>query len=142
MAVVKGKAMWCHISQPNTKFEPCWSVDLVPEDSSVIEDFRSKGYRIKQTKDGEDAITFKRKVKGNKGGENKQPKLVDAEKNPINELVGNGSIINVQYNEWATENSFGSFQGLDLKGIQVLELVSYGVPDGDEFESYDEASEF
>lgn len=142
MAVVKGTALWAHVANPNTKYDPCWSIDLIPEDPAVLEEFRSKGYKIKTTDDGAEKITFKRKCENSKGQANKPPKLVDAEKNPISALVGNGSVVNVQYREWATENKYGSFQGLDLQGVQVLDLVEYTAGDGDEFDSYDSESEF
>ena len=52
----------------------------------------------------------------------------------ITDLVGNGSVCNVQYSlfKWGP-NKFGSGIGIDFKGLQVLSLVSYGAADGDEF---------
>ena len=47
-------------------------------------------------------------------------------------LVGNGSKVRVQYRPWQTINSYGTFKGLDLQAMQVLELVEYGGQDGEE----------
>ena len=70
------------------------------------------------------------------------PKLVDANKNPIDVLVGNGSRVKVQFNEWEVENKFGTFKGLDFQAMQVLDLVNYKSGDGDEFEALEGGEEF
>jgi hypothetical protein len=44
----------------------------------------------------------------------------------MNELIGIGSRVRVQYKPWDVSNQFGDFQGLDLQAVQVLELVAYG----------------
>lgn len=144
MAIVKGKCLWAKVQQPDTKFDPngVWSIDLIPERAEDLEYFRSKGYKVKTTDKGEETVQFKRKVKRANGGENQKPKVVNAHKEPVESLIGNGSVVNVQYQEYSGTNSFGPYQGLELKGVQVLELVEYGEPDGAEFESYDEDSEF
>ena len=73
----------------------------------------------------------------------KPGKLVNADKQPITDLIGNGSKVKVQYHEWETSNQFGDFKGLDFQAMQVIDLVPYGdrdtdgaafgIDDGDEF---------
>ena len=79
-------------------------------------------------------MVIKRKVAKKGGGTNPAPKLLDKDKQPLDATVGNGSRVRVQYRAWETTNSYGSFKGLDLQGMQVLELVEYGdaAADGEE----------
>ena len=83
------------------------------------------------------ALTIKRKVNGPNGMIRKAPKLVDENKNVLEDdvLVGNGSKVRVQFNEWEANNKFGDFKGLDFQAMQVIDLISYKSGDGDEFES-------
>tara|TARA_R100001460_G_scaffold24607_1_gene49421 strand:+ start:399 stop:836 length:438 start_codon:yes stop_codon:yes gene_type:complete len=145
MAIQEGIAYWANVTTPNTRFEPVYTVDLVV-DESIATDFESKGFRVKDLVINDEkigkAITIKRKVNGANGMVRNAPKLVDANKNPIDVLVGNGSRVKVQFNEWEVENKFGTFKGLDFQAMQVLDLVSYKSGDGDEFEALEGGEEF
>ena len=145
MAIQEGIAYWANVTTPNTRFEPVYTVDLVV-DESIATDFESKGFRVKDLVINDEkigkAITIKRKVNGANGMIRNAPKLVDANKNPIDVLVGNGSRVKVQFNEWEVENKFGTFKGLDFQAMQVLDLVSYKSGDGDEFEALEGGEEF
>mgnify|MGYP003141015166 CR=1 FL=1 len=135
MAIQEGIAYWASVTTPNTKFEPVYTVDLVVSDD-VANDFEAKGYKVKEISNGDEvigrAITFKRKVNGPNGMVRQAPKLLDANKNPIDELVGNGSKVRVQFNEYQGENKYGPYTGLDLQAVQVLDLVEYRAEDGAE----------
>ena len=145
MAIQEGIAYWANVTTPNTRFEPVYTVDLVV-DESIATDFESKGFRVKDLVINDEkigkAITIKRKVNGANGMIRNAPKLVDANKNPIDVLVGNGSRVKVQFNEWEVENKFGTFKGLDFQAMQVLDLVNYKSGDGDEFEALEGGEEF
>tara|TARA_R100001460_G_scaffold38448_5_gene72998 strand:- start:354 stop:791 length:438 start_codon:yes stop_codon:yes gene_type:complete len=145
MAIQEGLAFWASVTRPNTKYEPVYTVDLVIEDSEAS-DFESRGFKVKDLVINGDkvgrAITIKRKVNGPNGLVRTPPKLVDANKNPMDELVGNGSRVKVQFNEWEVENKYGSFKGLDFQAMQVLNLISYKSGDGDEFEALEGGEEF
>jgi len=145
MAVVSGKAYWASITQPNTTFEPVYTVDLVVADE-VADDFQARGFKIKELTINEEpvgrAITIKRKVNGAEGRTRPAPKLFDKDKVPMDEVVGNGSEVKIQYSEWETSNKFGDFKGLDLQAVQVLDLVTYRTGDGDELGSVEGGEEF
>ncbi len=144
MAVIQGKAYWASITTPNTKFEPVFSINLLV-DEDVAQSFASKGYGIKQMQEGP-ALVIKRKVAQKNGKLNKVPKLLDSNNEELDVLVGNGSEVKVQYREWETTNHYGSFKGLDLQAVQVLNLVPYGgggdSADGAEFGYEEEETEF
>jgi hypothetical protein len=145
MAIQEGIAYWASVTTPNTKFEPVYTVDLVVSDD-VANDFEARGYKVKEISNGDEvigrAITFKRKVNGPNGMIRQAPKLLDANKNPIDELVGNGSKVKVQYNEWETSNKYGDFKGLDFQAMQVIDLVQYKSSDGSEFDAIEGGEEF
>ena len=139
MAVVEGRAYWASVTTPNTKYTPVYSVNLVVDDS-VADDFRSKGFPVKDMDEGP-ALIIKRKVNGPNGMVRQAPKLLDKNKNTMNVSVGNGSLVKVQYKEWETTWNGTQYKGLDFQAMQVLDLIEYAAPDGEEFESYDDEME-
>jgi hypothetical protein len=136
MSLLFGTAYWAFIQTPNTKFEPQWTIDVIPDNEEDLE----LGLRIKKI-NAKEAVVMRRKTHKNNGAPNKQPKLVDANKNPIDVQVGNGSRVCVQYEYYEGKGSHGPYQGMDLKAVQVLDLVSFGGADGEEFQDFDPDSE-
>lgn len=124
MAIVQGTAYWASIKNPNTKYTPVYTINLVV-DEETASDFKSRGFTIKNMEEGP-ALIIKRKVTGASGRPNSIPRLVDAQKQDIDVLVGNGSLVNVMYKEWSTVREGKTYQGLDLQGVQVLQLVEAG----------------
>ena len=144
MAIQEGVAYWASVTSPNTRFEPVYSVDLVV-DPTVADDFENRGFKVKSlvvnNEEVGSAITIKRKVNGKKGSR-PAPKLFNKNKEQIDVLVGNGSKVKVQYDEWEIDNTFGHFKGLDFQAMQVLDLVSFKSEDGSEFDSLEGGEEF
>lgn len=124
MAVLEGHAYWSFVTTPNTKFTPCYSVNLVV-DPAVAEDFRSRGFPVKDMDEGP-ALIIKRKVNGPNGMIREAPDLIDRYKKPLNAAVGNGSRVKVLFKEWDTKWNGTVYKGLDFKAMQVLDLVEYG----------------
>ena len=128
MAIVEGKAYWASITRPNEKFEPMWRVDLAVDDATASE-FQKEGISIGETVvDNEtikNVIKFKRKVSKANGDKNQPPQLVDAEKKPLDKIVGNGSKVKVMYKSYDWNYKGKTGKGLDLQAVQVLDLVEY-----------------
>jgi|TARA_R110000796_G_scaffold62146_1_gene143463 hypothetical protein len=128
MAIVEGTAYWASITRPNEKFEPMWRVDVALSDKDA-EDFKSKGVNLKESviedKTVNNLVTFKRKVSKANGDRNSQPTLVDADKKPLDKIVGNGSKVKVMYKsyDWNYKGKTGT--GLDLQAVQVVDLIEY-----------------
>ena len=150
MAVLEGKAYWASVTTPNTTYEPVYTVDLVV-DNEVADEFEARGFKIKnlsiKDESGSEtpvgrALTIKRKVNGPNGMVRNAPKLFDKDKNTIDDIVGNGSHVKVQFNEWETENKFGTFKGLDFQAMQVIDLVPLKSQDGSELNPYGDGEEF
>jgi len=145
MAIQEGIAYWANVTTPNTKFEPVYTVDLVISDE-VANDFESRGFKVKTLTVKDEvvgrSINIKRKVNGPNGMVRKAPLLLDSTKVPMNEQVGNGSRVKIQYNEWEVENKYGTFKGLDFQAMQVIDLISYKSVDGEEFDAIEGGEEF
>src|SRR6056300_242395 len=142
MAIVEGKAYWASITRPNEKFEPMWRLDLAVDDATASE-FQKQGFSIGETSvDNEtikNIIKFKRKVSKANGDKNQQPQLVDAEKKPLDKIVGNGSKVKVMYKSYDWNYKGKTGKGLDLQAVQVLDLVEY--TPNDEFKSEGKSSD-
>jgi hypothetical protein len=145
MAIQEGIAYWANVTVPNTKFEPVYTVDLVIDDE-VANNYESRGFKVKTLTVNDEvvgrSINIKRKVNGPNGMVRKSPKLLDRNKEPIDEQVGNGSRVKVQFNEWEVENKYGTFKGLDFQAMQVIDLISYKSVDGEEFDAIEGGEEF
>ena len=136
MAIVTGTAYWASVTTPNTTYEPVYTVNLVV-DEETAQTFRSQGHTVKDMDEGP-ALIIKRKVNGPNGMIRQPPKLVDSTKNPIDERIGNGSAVKIQYKEWESVWKGKTFKGLDFQAMQVLDLVFVGSVDGGEFDVEDE----
>ena len=128
MAIVEGTAYWASITRPNEKFEPMWRIDLAVDDATASE-FQKQGFSVGETTINDETIKniikFKRKVSKANGGKNQQPQLVDAEKKPLDKIVGNGSKVKVMYKSYDWNYKGKTGKGLDLQAVQVLDLVEY-----------------
>jgi hypothetical protein len=131
MSVLQGALYWASITNPNTTYEPVYSVNVIVDDATAA-DFEKRGFRIKQMDEGS-ALVVKRKVSGPNGMTRAAPKLFDKSKNEVDVSVGNGTIGKVQYKEWEVVRQGETYRGLDLQAVQILDLVSFNQA-GDEFD--------
>ena len=136
--ILDGIAYWASIKEPNTTFEPVYTVNLVV-DQTTADDFAGRGHTVKQMDEGP-ALIVKRKVNGPNGMVRNAPRLLDQNKQDITLAVGNGSKVRVQCNEYEWEYAGKSGKSLDLQAVQVMELVEYRASDGSEF--FDDNEEF
>ena len=141
----KCPVIWANVIKPNVKFQPKWDIValLTKDQARQLKDEASElGGNIKfrkETFNGEEWLgyQFKRNLVRADGEENSQPPVMDAKKEPFTDLVGNGSICNIQYSLVSYKNKFGKGITSDLKGVQVLKHVPYIGGDGSEFEDED-----
>jgi len=129
---ISGTCYYASITEPNTKFEPVWSIQIqVDEDNrSVIE---QAGITI-NNKDDErgDFVTVKRKVLRRDGSQRTPPVVKDSQNNPWNgKLVANGSKVNVKAIpfEWSYAGNSGT--SADLAAVQVVDFIEYTRDDQD-----------
>ena len=61
------------------------------------------------------------------------------DKKEIDTLIGNGSKVKIQYNEYQGKSQYGPYSGLDLQAVQILELKAPSAyEDGEEILSDDD----
>ena len=142
MAIEEGLAYWASVTTPKTRYEPVYQVNLVV-DQDTAEKYRAEGCSIRDMEEGP-ALVIKRKVNGPNGMIRQAPKLFDADKKPLDELIGNGSKVKIKFNPYDWEYAGKTGKSLDFQAMQVLELVEYEgrTPDGAELGFYEDGSEF
>jgi len=128
MSIIQGTAFWASVTQPNTKFEPVWSIDVCNLSAQAKKTLKADGLSSKIKNDPEkgDYITIKQKVHRRDGTEFEAPKVVDAMKRPFTALIGNGSTVAVKYSVRDWEYAGKSGVTADLKAVQVINLIPYG----------------
>ena len=124
---IEGKAMWANVSTPNTRFgDPKYQITVLT-DTDTASKLEAQGLsqvrdRTGQPKYDEPAFSFSRKVQvGTRV--NEAPKLVDAENNPLDVLVGNGSLVKVKIKPY--QNNYGTFA--ELIAVNEEGEISYDV---------------
>lgn len=148
MSVLKNvEVRWASVLKPNTKYTPRWEVELVMT-AAQKEELNNEAKKVwpkgaKITQEGDSFIyRVARKTVKKDGSANPAP-LVCGPKGKddlFTQNIGNGSICNIQYGFAVYDNAFGKGLVSDLKGVQVMHHVPYGVQDGDEFEAVEDNS--
>ena len=135
MAILKNVVVhWASLREPNRTFEPHTYQITAIVDKKQAAEFESRGHKIKEI-DEQPALFFKQYDKRPDGSLNPPIRVVDANKNPFDQPIGNGSVCNIQYDERTFENKFGTFHWNLLKAVQVLSHVEYNQGGAvDEFE--------
>ena len=123
---ITGKCHYASITEPNTKFEPVWSIQLEVDDNkrSIIE---SSGLSISNKGDDRgDFVTIKRKVERKDGTQRHGPVVKDSQNNNWDgKLIANGSVVNVKAVpfEWTYAGKSGI--SADLAAVQVVDFIEY-----------------
>ena len=125
--LVKGIAKWAHVQKPDDRFPPAKYSIMLEVDDDAAKELRDAGLRVKKEAD-KNVFKVKRNVLRVDGSEAGKPAVVNAQAEPFNELIGNGSKVIVQIKPYEYNNNFGSGVSADLVGVQVVDLVPY---DGD-----------
>jgi hypothetical protein len=143
------KVNWANVLAPSTQFEPAWEIQATFASEAQAQEFvneskivdpKAKGIKLKENDAGEKVYRFRRKVERADGNGENNPPLVcgpGGKDDPWDKLIGNGSVCNIQYAFLPYNNKFGKGVTVDLKGVQVIEHVAFGVQDGDEFDAAD-----
>jgi len=139
------KVYWASVIKPNSTFEPAnWEIQAVITDAQAkrlmdeAKAIHPKGIKIKEDEALKAKVfRFKRRAKKADGTDNNPPVVVDKARKPFTSMIGNGSLCNIQYN-FVKYDKFSGGVFAELKGVQVVDLVPYGVADGEEFSSLED----
>jgi len=137
--ILKGcKTKYNYTIQPDTKYDSdgVWKTTVVlnDEDNKIL---REEGFNVRVDGDNDNVLTVKRKCRTAAGKEQDPPRVVDGQKNPITEMIGNGSVCNIQvyakYNNPRNPDQVCAY----LNAMQVTTLVPYSGGSGGDFDVVD-----
>lgn len=145
MSVIKAKIHWLKAIEPDTKFEPVWTVclELTPSQIKKInieaKAVFSKAKEIK-VRDIENSINkmwqIRKPVMMASGDQANPPKVVDRHNKAIGpeiiKTIGNETLANVMYSVFEYNNKFGNNVSYRFEGLQVVSLVKYEVEEFDD----------
>ena len=124
---ISGKCHYASIIEPNTKFDPVWSIQVEINDDNreVVE---KSGLKVANKGDERgDFVTIKRKVHRKDGTERTAPLVMDSQNNRWNndKKIANGSTVNVKAipSEWDYAGKSGI--SADLAAIQIVDFIEY-----------------
>lgn len=122
--LITGKAYYAKVFQPeqpkNPKWSARWKVSVVVEDK-VAESLKKAGLTIRPANDyipGNHVEVIRYTTKGD-GSEAENPVVVNSKKQPITDLIGNGSDVNVS----CYFNADSDMKHPRLDALQVVNLV-------------------
>jgi hypothetical protein len=125
-STIKGVAYWAQVQVPS-QYDTYGIIVGQLDDATVAElEGGMLAHRVMHGPDkkGEDygATWIRLRRKSDDG----KPTIVGPDGvTPFDGLIGNGSTVRVQYESWKSKNNFPN--GHRILGVQVLELVPYGV---------------
>ena len=133
---VTGKCHYASLVEPNTKFEPVWSIQVEVNDDnrSIIEEaelsIANKG------DDRGDFVTIKRKVLRKDGTQRQGPVVKDSQNNNWDgKLIANGSTVNVKAIPFDWSYAGKSGVSADLAAVQIIDFIEYSsAGSGDDFD--------
>lgn len=133
--VKSARVKWAKVFEPDGTFPPArWSVNVYPS-AEDRDGLLKLGIQFRgDEKDGGQFFTAKRNVETNKGKKMDPPRVVDAQKRPFAEAIGNGSVCNVIVNVYPWTFGKKSGMGAWLEAVQVLEHVPYASGERVDFE--------
>ena len=131
---------WAHLQKPHNPFgTEIWDVQIRTTDKEKVAELKKHGINMKTHEDGYFFGNVKRKTVNNKGESMEAPKIVDAAKKEVTEVIGNGSKGHIKV--FAYDYKVGPNKGrtAQLTAVQVIDLIPYEASSSTDFE--DESGE-
>ena len=124
---ITGKCHYASITEPNTKFDPVWSIQVEVNDDNreVVE---KSGLNIANKGDERgDFVTIKRKVHRKDGTQRNAPLVMDSQNNRWNneKKIANGSTVNVKAIPYEWDYAGKSGISADLAAVQIVDFIEY-----------------
>ena len=124
---ITGKCHYASITEPNTKFDPVWSIQVEINDDNreVVE---KSGLKVANKGDERgDFVTIKRKVHRKDGTQRNAPLVMDSQNNRWNneKKIANGSTVNVKAIPYEWDYAGKSGISADLAAIQIVDFIEY-----------------
>ncbi len=124
---ITGKCHYASITEPNTKFDPVWSIQVEINDDNreVVE---KSGLKVANKGDERgDFVTIKRKVHRKDGTQRNAPLVMDSQNNRWNndKKIANGSTVNVKAIPYEWDYAGQSGVSADLAAVQIVDFIEY-----------------
>ena len=124
---ITGKCHYASITEPNTKFDPVWSIQVEANDDNreVVE---KSGLKVANKGDERgDFVTIKRKVHRKDGTQRNAPLVMDSQNNRWNndKKIANGSTVNVKAIPYEWDYAGKSGISADLAAVQIVDFIEY-----------------
>ena len=124
---ITGKCHYASITEPNTKFDPVWSiqVEVTDDNREVVE---KSGLKVANKGDERgDFVTIKRKVHRKDGSQRNAPLVMDSQNNRWNndKKIANGSNVNVKAIPYEWDYAGKSGISADLAAVQIVDFIEY-----------------
>ena len=124
---ITGKCHYASITEPNTKFDPVWSiqVEVTDDNREVVE---KSGLKVANKGDERgDFVTIKRKVHRKDGTQRNAPLVMDSQNNRWNndKKIANGSTVNVKAIPYEWDYAGKSGISADLAAVQIVDFIEY-----------------
>jgi len=124
---ITGKCHYASITEPNTKFDPVWSIQVEINDDNreVVE---KSGLKVANKGDERgDFVTIKRKVHRKDGSQRNAPLVMDSQNNRWNndKKIANGSTVNVKAIPYEWDYAGKSGISADLAAVQIVDFIEY-----------------
>ena len=124
---ITGKCHYASITEPNTKFDPVWSiqVEVTDDNREVVE---KSGLKVANKGDERgDFVTIKRKVHRKDGTQRTAPLVMDSQNNRWNndKKIANGSTVNVKAIPYEWDYAGKSGISADLAAVQIVDFIEY-----------------
>jgi hypothetical protein len=124
---ITGKCHYASITEPNTKFDPVWSIQVEVNDDNreVVE---KSGLKVANKGDERgDFVTIKRKVHRKDGSQRNAPLVMDSQNNRWNndKKIANGSTVNVKAIPYEWDYAGKSGISADLAAVQIVDFIEY-----------------
>ena len=143
IVIKNAKVKWAKVQEPALTFDEDgkeYSLDLELSDNQIAS-LRKSGMSPKTKEkvdaDGTKYITFRKPTHSRQGKELVPLKIVDRNKKPFTELLGNGTVVNIVLCLLAYDGKFGKGVVIRPEAIQVVDHVEFSGGGGDDLDLFD-----
>jgi hypothetical protein len=137
------RVKWAKVQEPALTFDEDgmeYSLDLELSDKQIAS-LRKSGMsdktKAKEDEDGTKYVTFRKPTHSRAGKELVPLKIVDRNKKPFTELLGNGTVVNIVLALLAYDGKFGKGVVIRPEAIQVIDHVEYAGGSGNDLDLFD-----
>ena len=135
---------WAKLDKPVSPFGTMqYELQVATRDEAKAQELRDNHITVKTDKDGKFVASLKRKAFKADGSDNGPVRVVDGDKNAIENLrgIGNGSVGNVILFQYPYSNNGRSGIATSLTAVQVTELEVYNGGNSIDFDVVGEPAE-